>query len=110
RPTGRLPVAAAARSAWLSWPVIVIALAVVAIVTAVVLMVWPPTGDRNSGSPSTVQPMPAPERMDTSPSPTAPPKSPSSSNDPDPWSNRGASPPGRQPAPDIDDPSLQNPR
>jgi hypothetical protein len=107
RPTGRMPVTAA-RSIWKSWQVIVIVLAVIAIVTAVVLMVWPPNRNPDPGAPGAVQPMPAPERMDTNPSPsTPPPSAPSSSNDP--WSNRGASPPGHQPAPDVDDPGLANP-
>jgi hypothetical protein len=66
RPTGRSMPAQARGSTWKSWPVLVIALALVAIVAAVVLMVLP---DRNADAGQSLPPPPAPERMDTSPLP-----------------------------------------
>jgi len=109
RPTGRVQIPIAPRASWKSWPVIVIVLAVIAIVTAVVLMVWPSGGTAEAG-PATTRPIPAPERMDTSPLPPSPPppstQPPSSQNDP--WSGQ-TTPPGHQQAPDIDDPDLKDP-
>ncbi len=48
------------------WPMVVIALAVIAIAGAVVIMVWP---QHDPSSQHTLQPPPAPERMDTDPMP-----------------------------------------
>src|SRR4051812_24490750 len=59
-----------AGSAWRSWPVVVIVVAMMAIVAAVVLMVWP-TGRGQPGK-HTLQPPPAPERMDPQPPPVTP--------------------------------------
>ena len=67
RPTARPMTAAKAPSMWRSWPVIVIALAAVAIVTATVIMIMPP-GSKNKAQ-KEISPPPAPERMDTSPLP-----------------------------------------
>jgi hypothetical protein len=70
RPTARVPTARPAGSAWRSWPVVVIVVAMMAIVAAVVLMVWPTSRDR--GGKHTLQPPPAPERMDTQTPPITP--------------------------------------
>jgi hypothetical protein len=122
RPTGRYA-AAPPRASWKSWPVIVIILAVIAIVTAVILMVFPPGGPKDAGTSG--PPPPAPDRMDTNPSPSTPtPRQPPSTS-PDPWS-RGSgagitpaqpaptvptpvTPPGTAPDVDIDDPDLNDP-
>jgi len=72
RPTGRMYASAAPRSAWWrSWPLIVIILAVLAIVTAVVLMLWPTgTAVADKGVKGGAgAPPPAPDRMDTNPLP-----------------------------------------
>ncbi len=84
RPTGRMPASHAGRTSWWkSWPLVVIVLAVLAIVTAVILMVWPPSkpasadsGKKNIG----MEPPPAPEHMDTNPLP--PNQPPAKSSDP----------------------------
>ena len=68
RPTGRAETAPS--SAWRSWPVLVIVLAMLAIVAAVVIMVWP--AGRGSGGKRALQPPPAPERMDTQTPPVMP--------------------------------------
>jgi hypothetical protein len=102
-------------ASWKSWPVVVIGIAVVAIIVAVILMVWPPGGATKADA-KTLAPPPAPERMDTNPTPATPP--PSSADDP--WkANPGAAPdpapsqPHAQPTvPDIDDiqpPNLSDP-
>jgi len=72
RPTGRLHSPSAPRASWWkSWPLIVIVLAVVAIVTAVVLMVWPPgkSTAADGGEQTKGKLLPAPERMETNPLP-----------------------------------------
>jgi hypothetical protein len=94
RPTGQMAGQTAResqRSTWKSWPMLVIILATIAIVTALVIMVWPTS--RVANAKHTLEPPPAPERMDTNsltPSPTAPPVKPP--RDPqrgpdDPWAN-----------------------
>jgi len=110
RPTGRFA-APAPRTSWKSWPVIVIILAVVAIVTAIILMLLPPGGSApDEGTNNAVQP--APDRMDTSPTPPTP-RLPSSTN-PDPWSRRGGgssgggTPTSPPDDPDIDDPNVDD--
>jgi len=65
RPTAR-SVAASAPPRASRWPIYVIVLAVVAIAGAVVIMVWP---QHDSPTEHTLQPPPAPERMDTDPMP-----------------------------------------
>ena len=67
RPTGRSFAAEKPRSVWKSWPMLVIVLASVAIVVAVVLMVWPPSSGHETKR--ALQPPPAPERMETNPLP-----------------------------------------
>ena len=65
RPTGRLAtMQPGPRAAWASWPVIVIIIAVIAILVAVVVRAWPA---HDSGPEHTLQPPPAPERMNTDP-------------------------------------------
>ena len=59
------------RSALRHWPIVVIVLAVLAIVAAVVLMVWPPSNDSGKKANPALQ-GPAPEHMDTSPLPSEP--------------------------------------
>jgi hypothetical protein len=114
RPTGRF-VEAAPRASWKSWPVIVIILAAIAIITAVVLMLFPPGGadTRDEGTNRSL--LPAPDRMDTKPTPT-PRQPPSKSTDPDPWSRGGGTTPKTPPSaqvtppddPDIDDPDVDD--
>jgi hypothetical protein len=109
-------------SSWRSWPVLVIALAMMAIIAAVVLMVWPTGGARSDAR--SLQPPPAPEHMPTDPAIKVPPLDrrtitpPPIVPDPQPPS---AVPPGPQAAPqdpaaldnqadeDDDLPALKNP-
>jgi hypothetical protein len=111
RPTGRFPAPSPRASSWKSWPVIVIVLAVVAIVTAIVLMLFPPGGARDPGRSDVLSP--APDRMDTNPAPSTPRKPPAAT--PDPWDDRrGArttpsAPPAPADDPDIDSPDLDPP-
>jgi len=93
------PVEDARVSTWRSWPVIVIALAMAAIVVAVVLMVWPTTprdaGKRSLGA------EPAPERMQTQPE-LAPRPAPSRPAPPrDPWADPPSAAPDPRPAPNA---------
>jgi hypothetical protein len=67
---GRAATGPRAGSAWRSWPVVVIVVATMAIVAAVVLMVWPTTPGETGKH--TLQPPPAPERMDTQTPPVTP--------------------------------------
>lgn len=117
RPTARMETSGtSAQGTWKSWPIVVIGIAVVAIIVAVILMVWPP-GAAVKADTKTLAPPPAPERMDTNPTP-------STGNGPrssvDPWSDKnGAAPdpaPTQPPAgpsvPDINDiqpPDLSSP-
>jgi hypothetical protein len=106
------------------WPIVVIVVAVCAIVAAIAIMVWPEHhADPGATTRGGLPPPPAPERMDTDPSATAPtapgnPTPPPATAPPgitppsnDPWSSRGGpstSPPVPIPrAPDVDpaDPS-----
>jgi hypothetical protein len=99
RPTGRSYPAEPRTSGWRSWPVLVIILATVAIVVAVVLMVWP-SGRRDLDGKHSLAPPPAPERMQTEPeirqpppqvpdrpAPPAPPATPQAGATPDPWAS-----------------------
>lgn len=79
RPTGRSVAAQSPHPAWRSWPVVVIVLACAAIVTAVVIMVWPPSPEANRHS---LQPPPAPERMETNPLPPTGQANPTTPSDP----------------------------
>jgi hypothetical protein len=105
RPTGRMVTAPPVAGWWKSWPMIVIVLAGIAIVIAVVLMVWPPGGG-DKGT-QTVEPPPAPERMDTNP---LPPKSGSITPSPSPSPPKPADPtapaPPKVDIPDDPDPQL----
>ncbi|HSN29740.1 MAG TPA: hypothetical protein VLT45_25810 [Kofleriaceae bacterium] len=67
-------------SVWRNWPVLVIALAATAIIGAVVIMVWP---EHHGEASHTLKPPPAPERMDTDPSPSTP-------HAADPWQGNAA--------------------
>ena len=105
RPTGRMYASTMPRSSWWkSWPLIVIVLAVIAIVTAVVLMVWPPGGTSDKGVTrgNSLAPPPAPERMDTNP--LVPNQPPARSGDP--WSDPNAPKPTK---PNIDIPDDPDP-
>jgi hypothetical protein len=87
------------RSAWRSWPMVVIIVAMVAIVTAVVIMVWPTNSRADIDKKGNLDPPPAPERMDSKPTP--PPKAPAD----DPWGPSGAlapKPPTDPLAPNVD--------
>jgi hypothetical protein len=109
RPTGRsMAVASPTTSLWRSWPMIVIGVAVLAIVTAVVIMVLPE--DTKGSSKKIGTPPPAPERMDLDP---MPPKA-SQLNPGDPWSqpDPGAQPqqpPRPTPPPDPSQPDPNDP-
>jgi hypothetical protein len=65
RPTADSHAAEPAASAWRSWPVLVIILAMIAIVVAVTLMVWPASNARAGDRGKQLKPPPAPERMPT---------------------------------------------
>ena len=99
-------------SALRSWPVVVIVLAMIAIVTAVVLMVWP--AHKGQDGKHALQPPPAPERMDTNQlqetNPSAPthPSGGGTNNGADPWSQPHSqldppTPPSAPAAPDDPD-------
>lgn len=74
---------------------IVIGVALLAIVTAVVLMVWPPARSDQTGS-RMLAPPPAPERMDTNPLPPhpGPPGATQPPSPDDPWGQPGSGPSG----------------
>ncbi len=107
RPTGSSPVAAVPRSAWRSWPVLVILVATSAILAAVVIMVWPHSSE--AGKKHALQPPPAPERMDTQSLPQpALPQAPAPQTD-DPWGpppaqRHGSLDPQPQQMPSLKDP------
>lgn len=120
RPTGRMQASGTRTASWKSWPIVVIGIAVVAIIVAVILMVWPASQPTNADA-KTLAPPPAPERMDTNP---LPPSGTGPQGSLDPWSNKpGAAPdpaPAQPPAPptvpdpvpdvdDIDPPNLADP-
>jgi len=79
RQTGRHQAVAPQGSAWKSWPVIVIVLASVAIIVALVLLLWP---DAKPDNRLIEPPGPAPDRMNTNPLPD---------KQPDPWQGGGKS-------------------
>jgi hypothetical protein len=93
------------RGGWRSWPVIVIALAMIAIVAAVVLMVWPSTTHSGGEAKHTLGAPPAPERMDTAPEVTAP----SAPSAPHAQRPNAAPPPARDPWATPDDPTDDTP-
>lgn len=104
RPTGRSFVAEKPRSMWKSWPMLVIVLASVAIVVAVVLMVWPPSSGHETKR--ALQPPPAPERMETNP---LPPPGAGNSNGADPWGGHSQADPPKAPQASPD-PAAPTPR
>ena len=111
RPTGRMQASPQSSSAWWrSWPLIVIVLAGIAIVVAVVLMVWPP-GTKDAGAPSQgrLAPAPAPERMETNPLPPPSAKGTTPQPPADPWSPKPSDPPPPAPQPQPDDPAVVDP-
>ncbi len=63
---------ASSRSSWRSWPIIVIALATIAIVIAVVLIAFPPGNAGADSGKRVLEPPPAPELMDTNPGAKSP--------------------------------------
>lgn len=91
RVTGRGMRAEKPRASWKSWPMLVIVLASVAIIVAVVLMVWPPPA--HDAGRKVVQP-PAPERMETDP---LPPAGAGNSNGADPWGGHSQVDPPKAP-------------
>ncbi len=108
RPTGRMHQAASPRTAWWrSWPLIVIVLAVLAIVTAVVLMVWPPGTSASEGEPTNLKSkmLPTPERMETNP---MVPKDQPPAKSGDPW-NDNNQPGAKIDIPDDPDDDLADP-
>ena len=114
RPTGRsVPVVAEPRKLWRSWPVYVIILAGIAIVGAVAVMMWPAS---HAIEKHTLTPPPAPERMDTNPTPppsTDPWGQPHAQLAPVPSPKLGVPRPTPSPVPDLKDPfsddDLQDP-
>ena len=105
RPTGRMRASGDERG-WLArnWPVFVIILASIAIILAVILMVWPKSEPADAG---TKNPGvgPAPERMETNPLP--PPSADPWQNGQPPSANPVPSPPTPPVAPPPDDPDDQ---
>jgi hypothetical protein len=95
RPTGRSIAAQAPRAAWLSWPVVVIILAVLAIVTATVVMVWPQSSE-DRGKKMNLPAPPAPERMNVDPLPKQ-------HSQIDPWQSHGDDPDPAAPVDPFDD-------
>jgi hypothetical protein len=108
------------RSALRHWPVVVIILAVIAILAAVALLVWPPAADTAGKRTAPGATGPSPDHMDTNPLPDqpskhaaeppaappapAPPSDPGPSNDP--WGGHAQATP---PAGSTHDPDLDNP-
>ena len=92
RMTGRSAAVRPPKSSWKSWPMLVIVLASVAIVVAVVMMVWPP-GQTDQGRKMLSQP-PAPERMETDP---LPPPGAGNTNGADPWGGHSQADPPKAP-------------
>ena len=118
RPTGRMEATGTRQqTTWKSWPVVVIGIAVLAIIAAVILMVWPQNSPTKADA-KTLAPPPAPERMDTNPLPQ---NGPQGQVDPpnDPWKTNPPAAPSPAPSqpsvpsvPDIDDidpPNLADP-
>jgi hypothetical protein len=89
RTTARSVAAVRPHSMWRSWPMLVIAVAVIAIIAATVIMVMPQDSDRKDGKMSAP---PAPERMETNPLPDK-------QSQLDPWSQPGTVPQAPQPMP-----------
>lgn len=98
RPTARPMQAQRGPSVWKSWPMIVIALAAVAIVTATIIMIMP-AGSKDAAK--KISPSPAPERMDTAPLPEK-------QSSLDPW-NQGGAAPDPQPGQPVPTPPTQDP-
>lgn len=95
RQTGRSYAAQSASTrSWKSWPMLVIVLASIAIVVAVVMMVWPPS-QADAGR-HVAQP-PAPERMETDP---LPPAGAGNTNGADPWGGHSQADPKPRQTPD----------
>jgi hypothetical protein len=100
RPTDNAVMAAPRPSIWRHWPIIVMSVAVVAIVIAVVVLVWPSGSTRHAQK---LPPPPAPERMETDPLPTQPaPVQPPQTGQVAPWNGRGAPPAQVAPRPTPD--------
>ena len=78
-----------------NWPMLVIILAMIAIVTAVVIMVLP-TGSAKAGGKRQLMPAPAPDRMETNPD---------QHSQADPWANGGGG--GQSPAIPAPDPQQR---
>jgi hypothetical protein len=108
RPAGHSYPTEPRTSGWRSWPVLVIILATVAIVVAVVLMVWPP-GHEVDGK-HTLAPPPAPDRMQTAPEITQQPLNPQvlppakADATRDPWAAPTPDPPAPSPSAGAIDP------
>lgn len=108
RPTGRMRARSGDERGWLArnWPVFVIILASIAIILAVILMVWPKqdvvdVGTKNGAA------GPAPERMETNPLP--PPSTDPWQNGQPPSGNNQAQPAPTPPPPDPDDTTMIDP-
>lgn len=125
RMTGSHPAAAPVdqRSALRHWPIVVIVLAVVAILAAIALLVWPPSNDAAAPGKKVKSALdgPAPEHMDTNALPPEPPKPPVTPQrlavppqpppapppPVDPWNAQGNLTPPLQ-SNDLDDPRAPN--
>ncbi|HEY5946715.1 MAG TPA: hypothetical protein VIV40_14530 [Kofleriaceae bacterium] len=100
RTTARSVAVVRPHSLWRSWPMLVIILAVIAIVTATVIMIMPPGAKHGDGKMSAP---PAPERMETNPLPDK-------SSQLDPWDNGvPGSVPHAQPQPQAPSPAAPDP-
>jgi hypothetical protein len=100
RTTSRSVAVQRPNSLWRSWPMLVIVLAAIAIVTATVIMLLPPDRKNHDGKMSAP---PAPERMQTNPLPEK-------QSQLDPWSPPpGTVPQTPQPAPQAPSPSPADP-
>jgi hypothetical protein len=88
--------------AWRRWPMLVMALAVVAIVIAVIVLLWGPKTPAQAGQ---LPPGPAPERMDTDPlQHSAQPPAPQAPPSDDPWQSGPPQPHAQAPARKMPDP------
>lgn len=113
RPTGRSPTVIPPPSMWRSWPVLVIVVSSLALVAAIVFMMWPYSSEASKKH--VLEPPPAPERMETNPLPAQPPPPGQNPPDVDPWGppaaqrHGAADPPPRHSVDPFADPDPASP-